>query len=241
LAANWGVDFDDVLDAALSNALARPPHFESVAKGAALVRDPAFDACVWTYDAVVTGLNLAGPAVVVTPLRGYTLVGPDNVATLTMFAGVMGDLLQSGQTLESVTACRGSAAGWTAVDWVTSGVRGRLVDPLLRLFDEQLYARQKPLLEASLKPLGDNTFVATYKVWRSPEGRVFSQAIWTEGVPTLLPLVDEITMISKTSGQTAVRMNDLITTSPDSMRACGCTPERVRVSAFPPRPHARAA
>jgi len=230
---DWGVSFDEVLPIAIGNAMARRPVVEPVANSVVLLRGPQFDPCLWLVDGLVGSLGVNGDLVMVTPVRGFTLVGRDDSATLTVFAGVIVDMLEAGQWLESVTACRLDAGRWVAVDWGSSGVAERLTRPLTRLFSDQLYGRQKPLLEALHSRQGDDVFVASYKVMQGQDGQVFSMASWGEGVATLLPVVDVVNLVKQDFSQRSVPWEQLISVTNGSVENCGLLPERFKAVVFP--------
>jgi len=235
MSAGWGVSFDQVLAAALSNASKVKPQVDPVNDGIVLVRDsPGYNACLWVWPSLAEKL-VEGPLVAVSPMRGYMLLGPDTPDTLTVFAGVMGDLLQEGQDLETVTVSRRTSSGWEAVRWPGSGVPNRLVAPMTRLFMDRLYARQKALLEQSYEKSGEDVFVATHKVWRAPDGRVLSRATWAEGAATLLPVVDEVSLAWDDFSRVDVPWARLTELVPDLLQPCGWLPERMRTSGFPSR------
>lgn len=232
MAQDWGVSFDDVLAAALGNAARCEFQVETITPEVFLVREPNFDPHLWLEPGVLKIFPAESPLLVATPMRGFTLVGVDRADTLTIFAGVMGDMLQSGQELESVTVCRQGGSGWEAVAWEQAPIAPGLVDMVTKLFADQGYARQKPLLEAWQND-GEGLFVAGHKVLRSPDGRVVSRAAWSQGVVTLLPVVDEVLLVGEDLSQTEVSWQRFAEIVSEAAQPCGLIPERFRVTQFP--------
>ena len=56
----------------------------------------------------------------------------------------------------------------------------------------QDYAEQKDLLDKMNIKNGVDVFVATFSVVQAPDGRIFSYAVWAEGVDALLPETDMV-------------------------------------------------
>jgi hypothetical protein len=59
------------------------------------------------------------------------------------------------------------------------------------------YARQRPLLERLVSAAGRDLFVASLSaIARQPGGMPITYAVWTEGVPTLLPRADAVALVA---------------------------------------------
>jgi hypothetical protein len=58
-----------------------------------------------------------------------------------------------------------------------------------------VYQSQKTVLERLFQAQGVDCFVASFKVWRHPDGTLASEATWTEGVEALLPVVEQINFV----------------------------------------------
>jgi hypothetical protein len=227
---DWGVTLDEALYVALANSTTRAYQPKQVMKDVWLVNDWSFAGAVWLAPQILRQVPVRGHELVITPQRGSTLVGADNWRTLTVMAGIVGDLLQEGQRIEMAEPCRLGSQGWQTVPFDDARIRKDVAQRPSRLFLEQLYARQQSLLQAHV---GEDWFVASYKVWQGPDGSVRSGCTWSEGVPSLLPVTDTVYLAMNDMTRLQVPWQTLLATVPDLMTPCGYYPERYRVSAFP--------
>ncbi|MDR1450608.1 MAG: hypothetical protein LBI84_10525 [Propionibacteriaceae bacterium] len=233
-AHNWGLPFDQILEAALGNAIGRQIQVDPITANAQMIRDPVFAACVWLRPSLLEGAAGSAARVIVTPTADMTLTGAYTPQTLTIFAGVIGDLLQAGERLESITPARLGPAGWETVAWPASGVNPILWNKAIALFADQLYGRQKPLLENQLETTGEKEiFVASHKVSQGPDGQILTHAVWSEGLTTLLPHAHQITLIGNQLGRITVPWDTLRTMLAEPLQPQGLTPERYLTAAFP--------
>ncbi|MDR1449680.1 MAG: hypothetical protein LBI84_05695 [Propionibacteriaceae bacterium] len=141
-AQNWGLPFGQILEAALDNPIGRQIQVEPLTAEAQMIRDPVFAACVWLKPSLLEGA--VGPAarVIVTPTADLTLTGAYTPQTMTVFAGVIDDLLQAGEHLETITPAYLGPHGWETVAWPASGVNPILWNRVIALFADQLSGRQ---------------------------------------------------------------------------------------------------
>lgn len=220
----WGETFEAALNAALANAANRQVTISRVAPGVVLVDEPVFTGTVWLKPSLLDGLGVPAPTVVVTPTRGWTLAASYDVGSLTALGVVLSGLLEQGHTVESVTPCLWWQNSWVEVKWDQCGVDDGLQRRVTRLFADQVYARQKPLLEADLAARGEDVFVASHKVFQAPDGRIVSSATWPLGMEALLPKVDQIRRVDENLQTTTVSWDAAL----PNLTACGFTPERYR-------------
>jgi hypothetical protein len=95
-------------------------------------------------------------------------------------------------------------------------------------------AEQKGLLDAVHQARGDDLFVATFNATeRTDSGEVSSYAVWSEGVPTLLPRADRVAFVRRERVLGLVPWARVLEGCAGLMTPQGVYPERWRVDAFP--------
>jgi hypothetical protein len=235
MAAGWGVAFDEVLAVALANAAARRAKAEPVSRGVFLVRDPVFAAAMWLSDPVLRQAPIPKRALAVAPLRDYVIVGPNKPATATIMAGVMGDMLQAGEALTTVTPHLLGPGGWEGVSLESCGAPARLATSATRSFSQQIYNRQKTLLETRLEQTGEDALVPAVKLFQAASGQVLSVTTWGDGFTCLLPVTDMVSLVSADLSQAAAPWGRVMAEASDLLRPCGLSPERWRTIGFPSR------
>ncbi|MDR1449681.1 MAG: hypothetical protein LBI84_05700 [Propionibacteriaceae bacterium] len=77
--------------------------------------------------------------------------------------------------------------------------------------------------------------MASHKVSRAPDGQILTHAVWSEGVPTLLPHAHQITLVGNDLGRTQIPWNALQTILVEPLQPQGLTPERYLARVFPRR------
>jgi hypothetical protein len=232
LVDGWGVSFDDVLDAAMKNALARKYQVDRLNHGICQVNDYSFCGALWLAPQLLRQIPVRGHQLVMTPVRGTTLVGADTVPVLTAFAGLMGDILENGNSIELTQPYRQAADGWQAVPFDTDGVRRDLATRASRLVAQQLYGRQKAIVQARV---GDDVSVSSFRVMKEPaSGQAVSTAIWAEGLATILPRADQVQLVMSDMTRQLVLWDRMAAVIPDLLTAMpDCPLEMFRTNGFP--------
>ena len=126
--------------------------------------------------------------------------------------------------------------GETWVDWFPDGEHP-LYDRFRFLQMKELYSRyqeQKTILEAWFNSRQEPTFVASFTVQESKQGRLSSLCVWSDGVETLLPRTDTIVLFRE--GQNVIAeasWKDVESIVGYLFEPTEYYPERVKVSGFP--------
>jgi hypothetical protein len=193
----WSVSFDEALAIACDNLRARSRDlFERIS--------PDLYASPWrdSYDSArlllpelfgqlrVPGRLLAMPAA----REGLMLTGsdaPHGLAAMAEFARG----LPNGMRPISTTILQWTGAGWAPYMLDPACPEHR--DLIARQIEEthQRYAQQKELLDAAHQKAGTDIFVASYRVAEFEGGRFKSDAVWGEGLDTLIPRVDRLMLM----------------------------------------------
>lgn len=100
------------------------------------------------------------------------------------------------------------------------------------------YTEQKALLEKVHEKMGKDIFVATFKLVERNGGEIVSYAVWSKGIPTLLPQTDLVMFVDPEKGDaegsmTCVRWRDVVERVSDLMLDTEMFPVRYYVSKFP--------
>jgi hypothetical protein len=238
----WKASFDELFPVALENlrSLSQAP-FTRVAPGVYVspFRD-SHDPARLLLPQLLQGLDVKGALVAGIPNRDTLLVtGANDQAGLEEFVSLMKMGLKDPRPLCSAPLVL-EDDGWAVFEPAFEGpLAGELRTLSASVWVEQ-YATQKAELEAEFERVGREVFVATYKAYRTPEGRVCSAGSWTKGVPTLLPKTDELMLAVVTEDEGAEPV--LTRASWDTVaRVCGARlvkeeglwPERWLVTSFP--------
>jgi hypothetical protein len=191
LAEVWGVSRDDLLERAVRNLCALPrPAWEPVAPGVfQLVSAASYEESMFLRDDVWEPLAVPGDVVALAPNRGVLLAagsGGGDATVEALLHEARRSLEQRPWPLDAMLLCR-RAGRWTAYE-----PKGRAA--ALWYLHRQIslagaYGEQHPALQ---KHVGDDVWVATYGLVarKSDPALLFSYAVWTEDVPTLLPEVE---------------------------------------------------
>lgn len=107
-----------------------------------------------------------------------------------------------------------------------------------RLAAASYYAEQKQSLEKLYEKQKNDIFVASYSVHESASGAYSSAAVWTRGIPTLLPVTDRLCFVDSTlpKGQNVVaelQWEDAVEKYGGLMLDTEMFPQRFFVSQFP--------
>ncbi len=237
----WDVPFDDALDAARDNLW-------TLSKERLLPLRPGVWRSPWgdNYDAsrlllhdLVWQYPVKGAHVAAAPHRDTLLVtGSEDVE------GLRDVLSRSLKALESPRPMGARAVVLEGSRWVPLRLPpGHPVYPLWRraeiLTQAADCAEQKGLLEALHQKRDDDLFVASFSATERPETReISSYAVWSEGLPTLLPRTDRVAFIRPSLPEAEqvvglVPWDRVLAAFGPLMVPQGSYPERWRVDAFP--------
>jgi hypothetical protein len=190
LADVWGLSRDDLLERAIRNLCALPrPAWEPVAPGVLqLVSAASYEESMFLRDDVWEQLHVPGDAVALAPNRGVLLAaGSDDAAAVeALLHEARRSLEQRPWPLDAMLLSR-RAGRWLSYE--PQGRAAALWDLHRQISLAGAYGEQQPALQ---KHLGDDVWVATFGLVgrKSDPALLFSYAVWTEDVPTLLPEVE---------------------------------------------------
>lgn len=193
----WGLGYDEALNIALAGLARRSTErLQAIAPGVyASPWQDEYDASRILLPEVLRGLEVDGDVVAVCPNRGFLIVtgsrdheGLDHVL----------------QYAESRLGQPGAASAlplrYAWPDWLpfVPDARHPVHERWQRLRTVELgsvYGQQKELLDRVLEARGEDVFVASHTAARhEASGRVFSYAVWGDGVDALLPRTDAIAL-----------------------------------------------
>lgn len=239
--AKWGTTFEEALAQATQN-LRRESNepLEQLGPGACGSKwDDSYAASRMLLDEVVRRCVVRGDPVVMVPHRDMLLItGTEEPEGLSLAAERAEVFFRLPRSVDG-RALRRTARGWepfmpapTSPAWT----------PLRRLAVASLareYAEQKERLEQVHARQGVDIFIATFIPYQDEHGRVFSQAVWTEGIDTLLPRADVILFKDQELGPDAAPVAvvrwELVQRDVGRLlvRDESLYPERYRVKGFP--------
>lgn len=193
----WSVSFDEAFTIACDNLRARSRDlFERIG--------PDFYVSPWrdSYDSArmllpelfehlsIPGRLLAMPAA----REGLLLTGSEASQGLAMMAEFARDL-PDGMRPISTEIVQWTGTSWApyALDPALPGQRELIACQIEEAFRD--YAEQKELLDSAHEQAGTDIFVASYRVAEFEGGRFKSDAVWGEGLDTLLPHVDRLMLM----------------------------------------------
>jgi hypothetical protein len=190
LAETWGVSGADLLERAIRNLCSLPrPAWESVAPGVfQLVSAASYEESMFLRDDVWERLAVPGDVVALAPNRGVLLAAGngDPAAVEALLHEARRSLEQRPWPLDAMLLSR-RAGRWVAYE--PTGRAAALWELHRQISLAGAYGEQQPALQ---KHVGDHVWVATFGLVgrNSDPALLFSYAVWTEDVPTLLPEVE---------------------------------------------------
>jgi hypothetical protein len=192
----WGVSRQQALSVAVEN-LARMSRERFVRQGALFVSpwQDNYDAARLTLIETLAELPVKGRPVALAPHRDHLfLTGSEDEAGLAQLAD-QAERLSAEPRFMGFYPVILEEAGWRTFHLA----EGHPLSSRYRLLEMQqwvrLYGEQKELLEAVLEKEERDLFVATFKAIHA-DGRIFSYAVWTKGVHTLLPRTDRVVLLN---------------------------------------------
>ncbi|MGS0891963.1 hypothetical protein ACVBGC_05285 [Burkholderia stagnalis] len=229
----WGVTFDEACDIAIDNLrLGSSEPWVALQNGVFLSQfGDYYDAARLLLTDLLHRQPIAGAPVVMAPNRAVLLLtGDRNPAGLATMVALAEQARTQPRPLPPLML-RWDGAAWRR--FVPEGLEAKLhamrVDELAGDYQDQ-----QTLLNEQHARDGTDIFVATYTMYKRPDDTLFSVGVWSDGVHTLLPEADLITLYRESTGQSAyVPMADLLEACGDLMTATAHRPVRYEVKAFP--------
>lgn len=239
--ARWGVDLDTVMEAAMDNLRdATVDRFEQIVPGVYHgVWNDAFDSSRLLLSDLAHRVAGARP-VAMAPTRGSLLLcnGGDTAAVLRML-----ELADQCADVEPryVSALLYRFENGKPIDTLPddAAVRQRLAR-LHRRFLASDYGMQKDMLDERNQKNGADIHVSRYKVMRvDATGEEFSVTTWTQGVATMLPQAERVSLIvldgtGKLKAHRIVGLDALIDAAPGALaQVPDAYPPLYRTCGFP--------
>lgn len=233
----WGVSFEDAFAIALANLRRNTEWNFSSPKTGVFVstwRD-VYDASRILLPEFPERVSTAGDPVVLIPNRNTLLItGSEDAEGLEIIAQIARKKAEDEARFMSYYALVLRGGRW--MDFLPR--EGTSEYAVYRQMHAQSLAKdyneQKDLLDEQFERNGIVGFVASYNVYRSPEGEIFSLAVWSKGVISYLPAADRIALFDPDTSQSTVypfaRVQEA---AAHLMEPQGWAPERWLVREFP--------
>lgn len=233
----WGADFDSLWDIAVAN-LAQDPSIDGwgVAEGCCWQSLNADDYTAerMFIDGYLDSTGLGEHVVLFHPTRTTMLLadlmnprGIEIAATLAL------QHINEPNPISRIPIV-GRGLHWHPLDLAPGHPAEKLVNQLRVTEAAQLYGQQKELLErVAERTLDDTAFVGSYMAYTTDDGDYGAEAVWGEGVPTLLPRAPHVSVMTEAGESISVAWQDLVSIVGHRMEATSHYPERVRVQTFP--------
>lgn len=199
---DWGVDLDTAIDAGVANwgeLEARFTRVESafVGEGVDLV------ATILAKPSVAFQLVGGVRAVVVIPSPSdVVLVRADDVAGLDVTARVADVLAAQTERRVSVSPLVSDGTAWAEFSWPVDVAPA--VHVLRRRWESLEYAALREVLQAHYEQTGQDIFVAGCSLAKAPDGRIVTYTSVTEGVNAVIPVVDDVVLVTLNGAVTKV-------------------------------------
>lgn len=227
--SGWGIDVQRAVELGTQNwgAIDTPlTQVESVMVG----QSQALVAAVLAKPDIARQLiNDANPVVIV-PARGEIVIArASDTAGISMAARIAEVMLSQTDRPVSITPLV-AGNGWEKFEWPNP--QDPFVSALSRRWDSIQYAALKEALVAHFSATGQDYFVATCSLAKSPAGVVVTYASITEGAATVVPVVDEIALVTD-SGKIAKVSFQAVVNSGAIQQIEGISPTMLWVSRFP--------
>lgn len=228
--AQWGVTLPQALDAAVGAGFGQPVPVAQRIETVHLYQDVRFAGTTLLRPELVHDLPVDGNPVILVPTVGDLLVGgADDPAGLTFMVRMAERILQSNALPVSIQPLVRRGPGWAPFEWPASAQPHAEV--LRRRWDSLLYATQQPLLSEHYERVGTPTFVPELQLF-AKDGETISVTTLTEGVPSVLPLADVVSLVrdgrvTRVPMEQLFRIPGLLTPTPNT------APPRVFATRFP--------
>jgi hypothetical protein len=242
---DWGVVASDVFDAARENLadLADRATAADADHGATMVRfiDDGDTYC--TSMLLVDGFlarmceRTGGRAVAFVPDRNSMLVVPDDAnALLTLLPMVEEEYVESVRSVSPVAYTVDDAGAVIPYPVEGSGPLAARLHRAEAILAATEYAAQKDMLDARHDKAGVDVFVGSLIAGARQDESLFTVAVWTDGIDTLLPEADFVGFVADGSAPGADMFTVpwlAVANEMDLVPADGLHPTRYRVTAWP--------
>lgn len=228
--ARWGVTLPQALDAAVGAGFGRPVPAARRIETVHLYQDVRFAGTTLLRPEMIRGLPVDGDPVILVPTIGDLLVGgADDPAGLMFMVRMAERIVQSEATPVSIQPLVLRGPGWQPFEWPASAQSH--ADALRRRWDSLQYAAQQPLLQQHYERIGTPYFVPQLQLF-AKDGETISVTTLTEGIPSVLPLADVVSLVrdgqvTRVAMEQLLRIPDLLTPVPNT------APPRVFATRFP--------
>lgn len=224
-ASDWGVELRAVVDAALENGLGRETTgVDARRPGTYVVTDEQLGASLAVRPSMLSAFAVKGDPVLLAPGRGVVIVtGSDDLEGLQAAATVADELAGSPEGLATAVPLVLRSSWWEVFDWPAEPALRGVVARLSRRFAAAAYGYQATLLGES------GAYPASAQLFQAPDGHVVLVASWTQGQETLLPVVDDVIVVSEDGGARRTPFAQVV--AAPGVTPTGLTPERYHVRA----------
>ena len=232
----WGVTFYEALEVARENLMKLPSKFMGPPSGEGVylsaTRD-SYDSARLLLPDIIRQFRVKGDPIAMIPSRENLIVaGSDDADGLAAMLTMAGESLKEPHPISGI-ALRLDGDEWTP--WLPDvshpsykGLRQLQLQTL-----GQDYATQKDLLEKLSEKNGEDVFVPTFSVIKTPDGRLLSYATWTTTTNTLLPKTDTLVLGRLGGKPRIVEWQEAVGVVGDMMEPVDIYPPRYRVRGFP--------
>jgi hypothetical protein len=229
--ARWGVTLPQALDAAVAAGFGHPVPRSQRIEAVHLYQDLRFAGTALLRPELIRGLPVDGDPVILLPTVGDLLVGGvDDPAGLTFMVRMAERIVQSQALTVSIQPLVLRASGWVPFGWPAAAQPH--ADALRRRWDSLHYAAQQPLLRQHFERVGPPYFLPELALF-AKDGETITVTSLTEGVPTLLPLADVVSLVSDGGQVTRVPMDQLFRIPGLLVPLPNTAPPRVFATRFP--------
>ena len=232
----WGVTYYEALEAAMENLLSLEAKFIGPESGEGVYLSATgdnYDSSRLLVKEAIRHFQVKGDHVAMVPNRENLIVaGSEDVAGLAGMLKLAAKAMKEPRPISGI-ALRLDGDEWTP--WLPPPSH-----PSYKKFQEfhlqtlgHDYAEQKDLLDKLHEKNGEDVFVAVFSAIKSPEGKLFSYATWTDTKNSLLPKTDAL-VIGRVGGNIAmVEWQKAMDVAGDLMEPLDIYPPRYRVRGFP--------
>ena len=232
----WGVTFYEALEAAMENLLSLEAKFIGPQSGKGVYLSATgdnYDASRILIKGAVRRFQVKGDHIAMIPNReNLIVVGSEDAQGLAGMVKLANKAMKDPRPISGI-ALRLDGDEWTP--WLPD-----VSHPSYKDFQElrlrtlgQDYAQQKDMLDKLHEKNGEDVFVASFSVVKSPDGKLFSYATWTATTDSLLPKTDTLVLGRIGSEPQMVEWEKAVEVVGDMMEAVDIYPPRFRVREFP--------
>jgi uncharacterized protein YtpQ (UPF0354 family) len=201
----WGITFEEAAAAAVEN-LRRQSQDALIPLSPGTCLAPWRDSYASSrllLDEVLRRCPVRGEPVVFTPNRDVLLItGSQDDDGLLRAAELAWAAFQTPRPVDG-RALRRTAGGWQPFLPARTSKAWQPMRKLMVYSQARDYTEQRERLASHHEQFGVDLFVADFVPYEDEQGRVFSQAVWVQGIDTLLPRTDMIWLMDSALGPEA--------------------------------------